>query len=119
MKTGDKVLARDKNSGWVRAIYLFTTKYDRHICQRPYDWEHGHISWEIWDEVKPAPRTETRVKKASEIMLWLEENDFKLDEDDDWAKGTIYFVTSMWKYCGKEPYEGFDWLPEWLEEVEV
>ena len=118
MKTGDRVLVSDGH-GWTIAVYLFTTKYGKHICQSQYNWDCSNISLESWDEVKPAPRTKIRVKKASEIMLWLEENDFKLDEDDDWEGDTIYFVKAMWKYCGKKPSKGFDWLPEWLEEVEI
>ena len=117
MKTGDRVQVRDKNSGWVNAIYLFTTKYGKHICQRPGEWNSGNISLESWDEVKP--RTETRVKKASEIMKWLEEN-AEIDYYGDWiCHPNSSFVRSMWQYCGKKPSSHWKWNPEWLEEVEI
>ena len=119
MKTGDKVQARDKNSGWVNAIYLFTTKYGKHICQSQHNWDCSNISLESWDEIKPAPRTETRVKKASEIMKWLEAHT-EIDDYGDWiCHPNSAFTRMMWQYCGKKPSSHWNWLDEWLEEVEI
>ena len=67
-------------------------------------------------------QTETRVKKASEIVKWLEDNGYKVDEDGDWDKEKVdcKFLAEMFRYCGKFPdQEEYEWLPEWLEEVEV
>ena len=55
MKTGDRVQVRDKGGFWTTAIYLFTTKYGKHICQRPGEWDSGNISLESWDEINPHP----------------------------------------------------------------
>ena len=67
-------------------------------------------------------QTETRVKKASQIVKWLEDNGYKVDEDGDWDKEKVdcKFLAEMFRYCGKFPdQEEYEWLPEWLEEVEV
>ena len=121
MKTGDRVQVRDKGGFWTTAIYLYTTKYDRHICQSQHNWDCSNISLESWDEIKPAPRTETRVKKASEIMKWLEENGAVLDQQSDWrcVGHAIHFNKAMFGCCGKYPNKNWTWLPEWLEEVEI
>ncbi len=70
---------------------------------------------------KPIPRkrTETRVKKASEIVAWLEDNEYKVDCGGHWNGPKIGFANGMFQYCGAKPSGTFDWLPEWLEEVEM
>ena len=120
MKTGDKVRVRDKGTSWTTAVYLYTTKHGKHICQSQYNWDCSNIPLESWDEVKPISKTETRVKKASEIMKWLEKR-AEIDDDGDWTIPYRHtaFTRSMWKYCGKKPSSHWKWHPEWLEEVEI
>lgn len=64
---------------------------------------------------------ETRVKKASEIVKWLKDNGYEVDEDGDWdkEKADEKFLAEMFQFCGKVPDDEYEWLPEWLEEVEV
>ena len=66
-------------------------------------------------------QTEIRVKRASEIVKWLEDNGYEVDEDGDWGKeeAEVDFIAEMFRYCGKAPNDEYEWLPEWLEEVEV
>lgn len=67
----------------------------------------------------------TFVKKASEIMRWLEDNGAVIDAEGDWrVKDSspilpAFFVTTMWQYCGEEPGTGYNWHPDWLEEKEI
>jgi hypothetical protein len=52
-------------------------------------------------------------------MKWLEEHT-EIDDDGDWVQyPNTSFVRSMWKYCGKKPSSHWNWLDEWLEEVEI
>jgi len=82
--------------------------------------------FDAWESAEPVlkKRTEIRVKKASEIVKWLEDNGYNIDTYGDWkppyVDGTfIYFNHLMFRYCGEKPRENFTWLEEWLEEVEV
>lgn len=64
-------------------------------------------------------KTKTIVKKASEIVRWLENNGYEVDTDGDWDKiGRLIFTADMFYYCGKIPDEKYNWLPECLEERE-
>jgi len=59
-----------------------------------------------------------RVKKASEIVKWLEDHGYEVDEIGDWENEvTAAFSAEMFQHCGKEPCDHLNWLPEWLEEV--
>ena len=117
MKTGDKVKVDGVDEP---LVYLYTNKYGRYVTTSICNWNLGYINInDDWDEIKPAPRTEIRVKKASEIMKWLEEN-AKIDDYGDWiCHPNSAFTRSMWKYCGKKPSTAWMWNSEWLEEVEI
>lgn len=68
-----------------------------------------------------------RVKKASEIVKWLEDNDYefvKYQDDYVWMpsvinayEGGVVFYVEMFEDCGSIPSKKYKWLPEWLEEV--
>lgn len=61
----------------------------------------------------------TRVKKASEIVKWLEDNGYRVNENGSWVHFNfekLTFSYIMFQYCGKESSDTFDWLDEWLEE---
>lgn len=63
--------------------------------------------------------TTTYVKKASEIIKWLEENGYTPNRYGGWDRGThVAFPPSMVQHCGKplDKNDGYKWLPEWLEE---
>ena len=66
-------------------------------------------------------QTEIRVKRASEIVKWLEDNGYEVDEDGDWDKveAEEMFTAGMFQFCGKVPNNEYTWIPEWLEGVEV
>ena len=57
-----------------------------------------------------------RVKKASEIVKWLEDNGYFVNENGDWDSSTWRFKAKMFRWCGQEPISIYKWLPEWLEE---
>lgn len=60
--------------------------------------------------------TKLVVKKASEIIKWLEDNDYCI-VGDAWCKArSLGFSFGMLRECGKEPDAFFSWLPDWLEE---
>lgn len=73
-----------------------------------------------WDNCKPIPKIKTYVKKAWEIVKWLEENGYEYMATFGWWKhpAKLTFPTKMFQYCGKEKPNEWDWLPEWLEERE-
>ena len=73
-----------------------------------------HYSFEI-----PKPKTETRVKSRDAITRWCLENGYEVSEDGTLVHRSQTFNWVMFEYCGKIKPSGYNWLPEWLEEVEV
>jgi hypothetical protein len=73
--------------------------------------------------LKPV-KTETYAKKASEIMKWMEENNYTVTEmgvwrPSNWEKGWhVFFFPDMWQSCGKVVSTNW-WRSEWVEEREV
>jgi hypothetical protein len=76
-----------------------------------------------WKYATPVltPETETRVKKASEIVEWMEDYNFEVDKEGNWVrKGYPSFVPEMFIYCGKVVNNNtWKWEARWLEEVEI
>lgn len=78
-----------------------------------------------WKHAEPVPNKKkiTRIKKASDIVKWLEDNEYNF-HDDMWVGDDIGFNIDMIQFCGQE-YTGkteenhWNWHKEWLEEVEV
>lgn len=66
-------------------------------------------------------QTETRVKKASEIVKWLEDNGYEVEAGGDWDKkeADCKFLAEMFQFCEKVPDDDYKWFHEWLEEIEV
>ena len=125
LKTGDLVLVSDFSvedckSSPLERVFLYVGASGQFFCQNADSFEQGSGMATDWEYAIKVPKTETRVKKASEIMKWLEDNGYKMVESYDWDKsGRITFNKSMWRHCGERPNEYWQWLPEWLEEVEV
>jgi hypothetical protein len=75
------------------------------------------------------PKTEIRVKKASKIMKWLEENDYIIDIQGNSYNpppcgtmtvfNTIIFFFGMFEHCGKSVDNHYKWHKDWLEEVVI
>lgn len=75
---------------------------------------------DTYQQVRPIekPKTETVVKKASELVKWFEDNNCILTEKG-WFGETL-FTFQMFSYCGELPdYDHFGWHEDWLEEVEI
>lgn len=74
-------------------------------------------------DVRRKPKYVKRIKKASTITKWLEDNGYVINLScDEWTHPTLSnFPMFKFKYCQhvigeKTPYK---WLNEWIEEVEV
>lgn len=92
-------------------IYLY-----QHGEEYPYFVSRG----DSWKHAEPV-KTVTKVKKASEIVKWLEDNGFYVNSHGHWiccSERVLIFNCSMFQFCGEKPNCGYTWLPEWLEEVE-
>lgn len=62
----------------------------------------------------------TVISPASKLVKILEDSGYEVDDDGDWVKdGDLCFTHTMFYFCGKEPTNGWVWLPEWLEEKVV
>lgn len=86
----------------------------------PYRFIHHNGTYDGWTKAAPVT-TVTKVKKASEIMKWLKDNNYKVDDKGNWYRATSRygsFISDRWKYCGCQPDEYFSWHPAWLEEVD-
>jgi len=57
-----------------------------------------------------------------QMMQWLLDNKWTVNEIGHWSNPSgcgPKFVCYMWRFCGKPlSMKGYDWLPEWIEEVE-
>lgn len=60
----------------------------------------------------------TVISPASKLVKILEDSGYEVVSGGNWWKRDtgMYFVSSMFLFCGKEPDEDYTWLPEWLEE---
>jgi hypothetical protein len=114
LKRGEAILCRT-----LRENEVFITAYEQGE-EFPYRSSYADNSWR---GIEPGPqkKTETRVKKASEIVKWLEDNGYILDGAGNWQDRTgTWFRPEMFFYCGKPVHTNpWEWLPEWLEEVEI
>jgi len=120
-KTGDTVLV-DGVMGDEKRIFLYIADNLRYVVQREEQYRAGRIFNGIsqWKNVRPVPRTETRVKSALALMILFAEQGYTTNYDGSWSKGSSYFRPGMWYFCGKIPEQGlYGYLPEWLEEVGI
>lgn len=84
-------------------------------ADHPYISEDGHG----WDSVEIVDCNEF-VKKASEIVKWLEDNEYQVDRDGNWENGdSLAFGVRMFFYCGKKKCDDYTWLEEWIEELPI
>lgn len=89
---------------------MYVTSYHRGRF-RPYNGVGGESIY-----ATPIP-PRIRVKKASEIVRWLEDNGYECDNYGWWVKLDCHsFKPTMFQYCGREKPASFFWLDEWLEE---
>ena len=124
LKTGDLVWVSDGSEESAKEsktekVFLYKNG-TRYICQHKTSYSERNVcNITYWYYAIRPPRFELRVKKASEIMRWLEEHGYEFD-DDAWRSviGSPFYF-EMFEYCLGTPINKYDWHPEWLEEVEV
>jgi len=68
----------------------------------------------LYVNAKPIEKV-SKVKKASEIVKWLEDNWYEVDSDGDWVGDGLTFWSEMFQYCRKSKPEKWCWRKEWLE----
>lgn len=117
LKRGESILCRvrdNKDSGWrEKPEYIIAFSVG---TSYPYLTKECYVRYA---EPVTKPKTITKVKKASEIVKWLEDNGYEVDEYGDWMLiNNETFLSHMFQFCDKEPTTKVCWLPEWLEEVE-
>lgn len=76
-----------------------------------------------WEHAEPIS-IQKRIKKASEIIKWCEENGWEIDAEGNWVapqesqEAQKLLFTEMLRDCGKLYDDSvFCWREEWLEEV--
>jgi len=123
IKTGDEVLVCGSVEVNDIRIFLYTAKDGRHVCQKRENWEEGKINYvTTWNEIKPAPKYETRVLGPVAMMEALIDHGFTCDECGDWQdpSGSYVFDSSMFWICGKSTKDsGWEWKEWMLEKIEV
>jgi hypothetical protein len=124
-KTGDLILASDRYPvlpSSTRMKYLCTISNDKHLCVSPWEWDEDDFNsvteYKFIDKLKIV----SKVKRASEIIKWLEANEYKVTVQGSWMptkKNMLIFSRNMFVECGKD----FDlvkrprrFMQEWLEE---
>ena len=122
IKTGDEVLVCDNDGEVVVKVYLYTRKDGRHMCQRRENWELNANAMMPYEEIKPAPKYETRVLGPVAMMQRLVDEGFTCDRSGDWNNPdeTYIFDATMFSYCGKpKGKDSWVWLDWMLEKVEI
>lgn len=79
---------------------------------------HGRV----WDKAVPV-ETKWRIKKASEIIKWCEDNGWTPDDEGAFWNDTHTdaFIPEMFECCGEDlgdHTDKWDWRKEWLEKVD-
>ena len=120
LKRGLKVNIIPKNSDFRNTQII---NYDQEFGTYVVEHNDGYVQLEKYEfTLLYEKQTETRVKKASEIVKWLEENGYEVDAGGNWDNPEVeeQFLAKMFQFCGERPdQDEYEWLPEWLEEVEV
>jgi len=127
-KTGDLIIVSD----WypvlptsTRMKYLCTINSTKHLCVSPMEWEEGDFSNIIEYKFIDKPRTVLKVRKASDIVKWLEDNGYRPTMRGSWLsmkERHLLFDKSMFIECGKNfgDVKNQDcFMDAWLEEVEL
>lgn len=124
-KTGDLIIASNHYPvlpSSTRMKYLCTISSDKHLCVSPLEWDEDDFTsiteYKFIDKLKIV----FKVKRASEIIKWLEANEYKVTLRGSWMptkKDMLFFSRNMFVECGKD----FDlvkrpwrFMKEWLEE---
>ena len=118
LKRGLKVKILPEDSDLKNAkIIGYDQEFDAYVIEH----DEGHTSLgSCFFTPLYEKQTETRVKKASEIVKWMEDNGYEVGDTGGWyRKNYPTFNNRMFQYCGAAKPSEWNWLPEWLEEVEV
>lgn len=126
-KTGDLIIASD----WypvlptsTRVRYLCTINSTKHLCVSPMDWEEEDFDNVIEYKFIDKPKIIFKVKTASDIIKWLEVNEYKVTEQGSWIptkEDMLVFSRTMFIECGKDVNRVKRlnrFMQEWIEEVQ-
>ena len=115
-KTGDLIVVEGYREP---RVFLYYLGNEYIVSQKKTEWERNSLfSCFSSSPSKVSKYTPKQyVKDPVTIMKWLVDNGYKIDRYGDWCKvGEVSFITSMWKYCGKEKPNTYTWNPDWIEE---
>lgn len=114
LKNNQEVYCRvwdtEKDRGRIQWVRGYIKEYYLHYT------DTEGVNWRNAEPVK----TTVKVKKASEIVKWLEDNGYRVEYAGYWRNPNNMpdFCPCRFQYCGKEPSKDHNWHPEWLEEVD-
>lgn len=126
--TGDLIIASDHYPvlpASTRMKYLCTVGDKRHLCVSPMEWEEGDFNNVTEYRFIDKPKIIFKVKTASAIIKWLEDNNYKVTEQGSWVptnKDMLVFSRNMFIECGKDfslVKRPKRFMQEWLEEVQL
>ena len=124
-ETGDRIIASDFSPvapTSTHMIYLCSVEEDRHLCVTKSDWEEKDFSCVTKYKFIETLKVIKKVKKAHEIVKWLEKHNYRVTEQGSWVhniKSMAVFSRTMFIECGKDienvkkPQRFID---DWLEE---
>lgn len=135
----DPVIAEHLQRGEVIECYVWDgiktvgDRIIRYVVLYSFDawYPYRTVDGVIYQHAEPIQLKQTYVKKASDIVRWLEDNGYIVDVRGNWSPeggnfARLSFDAQMFQYCGKfahvtpeapaGTYYGRRFLDEWLEE---
>ena len=120
-KTGDVILASDHKpveEKGRKMIFLCSVSSSKHLCVTKEEWEEEDFNSVTEYKYICKPRTIIRVRKASEIVQWLEDNGYHPTEQGSWISmkvGYLVFSKNMFIECGKN-FDNVEHQKRFMEE---
>ena len=124
MQTGDKVLGKRFNCDiWEEFIFLYYRKDGHPVVIREHDWNTcSSCSYSFCVQyIKPLPVYEERVLDPIRMMKWLVDHEWVVSPSGIWynSEYSTMFTPEMWVHCGKQVPLFYEYLPQWVEKVEI
>ena len=124
MQTGDKVLGRRFNCDiWEEFIFLYYRKDGNPVVTREHDWNICSSCSCLFcvQYIKPLPVYEERVLDPIRMMEWLVDHKWAVSPSGIWynSEYSTVFTPAMWVHCGKRVILYYEYLPQWIEKVEI
>lgn len=95
-----------------KVYYVFS--YDPKRCK----YKTGLFEWKYAEPIKK-PEKVVIVKSYKEIVKWLLANMYTPRSNHWFRESGLSWNNEMFDYCGKVPSRDYQWLPEWLTELEM